>query len=247
MTALASGLYRGVVTHARTRPRRHHLSYHVYMMLFDLDELPTLATRFRLFAVNRFALLAFHERDHGDGTTPLQTWVRTRLATAGISAPGPIRVLCYPRVLGGVFNPISTFFCHHTDGNLAAILYEVNNTFGQRHHYLIAAHDPQARPIRQHCAKALYVSPFMTMDMAYDFAVRPPDHSVSVTVRGRDAQGTLITANFTAERQELSNQTLLTTFLQHPLLALKILASIHWQALRLLAKGIRLTERPRLG
>jgi hypothetical protein len=239
-----SALYPGLVTHARTRPRRHELAYRVYMMLFDLDELEALDRRLRLFSVGRFNLLSFYPGDHGDGGTRLREWVRGKLAAAGIEAGGAIRVLCYPRVLGMVFNPISTFFCHRADGTLAAILYEVNNTFGQRHSYLIAVADPAARPIRQSCAKALYVSPFMGMDMRYDFAVRPPGADVALTVRGSDVDGTLIVATFAGRRREVSDGAVLATFLRHPLLTAKVVGGIHWEALKLWIKGVRLTQRP---
>jgi DUF1365 family protein len=213
-------------------------------MLFDLDELPDLSRRLRLFGHNRFALLSFHDRDHGDGSaTPLRAQIDAQLARAGIAAGGAVRVLCYPRVLGTAFNPLSTFFCHRPDGSLAAMLYEVNNTFGQRHTYLIPV-ESDAVPLRQSCAKGFYVSPFMAMDMRYDFAVQPPGAEVSITVRGSDAAGTVITANFAGQRRDLSDRTLLATFLRHPLLTLKVVGGIHWEALKLLAKGMRLVPRP---
>jgi len=244
MTPIVSALYPGLVTHTRTRPRRHELAYRVYTLFLDLEELPTLHQRLRLFSAGRFNLLSFHARDHGDGSaTPLRDQIESHLRAAGIDAGGPIRVLCYPRVLGCVFNPLSTFFCHRPDGTLAAILYEVNNTFGQRHAYLIPV-DDAARPIRQACAKGFYVSPFMDMDMTYNFVVRPPQDDVSITVRGSDAQGTLITANFTGTARPLTDRTILATVLRYPLLALKVVGGIHWEALKMLAKGLRLRDRP---
>jgi len=240
----ASALYLGHVAHARIRPRRHNLSYRLYSMLFDLDELPALHRRLRLFSLNRFNLLSFRDRDHGDGSaTPLRAQIDALLARAGIAAGGPIRMLCYPRVLGTAFNPLSTFFCHRPDGTLAAILYEVNNTFGQRHSYLIPV-EADVLPVRQSCAKGFYVSPFMAMDMTYDFTVRPPSAEVAITVRGSDAEGTVITASFTGTRRELSDAALLATFLRYPLLTLKVVGGIHWEALKLLAKGLRLRPRP---
>ena len=242
---LASALYPGRVTHARARPRRHALAYRVYMMLLDLDELDILAHRFRWFSLDRFNLLSFYQADHGDRSPRrLKTQIEARLAEAGIPAGGAIRLLCYPRVLGYVFNPISTFFCHRPDGSLAALLYEVNNTFGQRHSYLIEVAADATPPIRQHCAKAFHVSPFMAMAMDCDFTVHPPGTKVSLTVRGSDAEGPLITANFTGTRQPLSNPNLLATFLRHPMLALKVVGGIHWEALKIIAKGIRLHPRP---
>ena len=239
-----SALYPGLVTHARTRPRRHRLAYRVDTILLDLDELPGLHRRLRLFSAGRFNLMSFNERDHGDGSaTPLRAQIESRLAAAGIAAGGAIRVQCYPRVLGTVFNPLSTFFCHRPNGDLAAILYEVNNTFGQRHSYLIPT-EGTAEPIRQTCAKTFHVSPFMDMTMTYDFTVHLPRDTVSVTVRGSDAEGTLITANFTGRRQPLTDGTILSTFLRHPLLTAKVVGGIHWEALKMVLKGLRLRPCP---
>ena len=241
---MASALYPGLVTHARTRPRRHRLAYRVYTVLLDLDEVPELHRRLRLFSAGRFNLMSFHAADHGDGSaTPLRAQIEARLAAAGIVGGGAIRVLCYPRVLGLVFNPLSTFFCHRPDGGLAAILYEVNNTFGERHSYLIPVEEGGG-VVRQSCAKAFYVSPFMDMAMTYDFTVRPPGADVAVTVRGSDAEGTLITASFSGTRRELGDGAILATFLRHPLLAAKVVGGIHWEALKMVLKGLRLRPRP---
>lgn len=242
-----SALYPGRVTHARTRPRRHRLAYRVFTLLLDLDELPALHRRLRLFSAGRFNLMSFAATDHGDGSaTPLRAQIEAHLAAAGIAAGGAIRVLCYPRVLGSVFNPLSTFFCHRPDGSLAAILYEVNNTFGERHSYLIPVEAPPGgaaanpdEPIRQSCPKAFRVSPFMAMAMTYHFTVRPPGAGVSVTVRGSDAEGTLITANFTGQRRPLTDRAILAAVLRHPLLAAKVVLGIHWEALKMLLKGLR--------
>ena len=135
----ASALYFGTVVHARFRPKRHDLRYRVFAMLLDLDELEALGRTSRLFSHNRFNLFSFLDRDHGPGDgQPLRQWITGVLVDAGIDiGRGAIRVLCYPRILGYVFNPLSIYFCHRPDGSLAAVLYEVNNTFGQRHSYLL--------------------------------------------------------------------------------------------------------------
>ena len=144
MSELRSGLYTGRVGHTRLRPRRHALSYGVFMLLLDLDEAAELARRLRWFSLGRFNLLSFHARDHGDGSdTPLRVQVERHLAAAGLAADGgAIRLLCLPRVLGYVFNPLSLYFCYRRSGELAAILYEVSSTFGERHTYLIPAEGP---------------------------------------------------------------------------------------------------------
>ena len=151
MTAWASGLYRGRVVHQRLRPRRHRLGYRIFQMLLDLDELAALDAGLRLFGYNRPALVGFHDRDHGPGDgRPLRPYVEAELAKAGIDlGGGPIRLLCMPRVLGQVFNPLSLYFCCDRSGVLAAILYEVNNTFGERHSYLIPVGPAPGDLVRQ--------------------------------------------------------------------------------------------------
>ncbi|GLR67016.1 DUF1365 domain-containing protein [Acidocella aquatica] len=242
-----SALYIGSVTHQRLRPRRHKLRYSIYNMLFDLDELNGLAASMRLFSRNRFNLFSFYERDHGDGSD-LRAYVDNLLRAAGITPDGgAVRLLCSPRVLGYAFNPLSTYFCYRRDGTLCAILYEVNNTFGQRHSYFIpvAASDAQG-VIHQRCDKEFYVSPFMDMTMRYSFRVTPPAHTVALGIQAADENGTMLTAAFAGQRWELSDRALLRIFFAYPLLTLKIIGGIHWEALKLLLKGVRLRQRPAL-
>ena len=150
MTVPASAIYAGLVTHLRLRPRRHALRYRLFQLLIDLDDLPKLDRHLRLFSRGRFNLISFHDKDHGDGRGDLRAYVEGVLKDAAIPFDGgAIRILCLPRVLGYVFNPISLYFCHARSGALRAILYEVNNTFGQRHSYLF----PSIRP-RASCATA---------------------------------------------------------------------------------------------
>jgi DUF1365 family protein len=243
---MKSGLYFGEVAHRRTRPRIHALQYRIFQMLFDLEELPAMDRSFRLFGYNRFALFGFYDRDHGDGSaTPLRSQIETHLAAAGIDlAGGPIRLLCMPRILGYVFNPINVYFCYRPEGEPAAILYEVNNTFGQRHSYLLPVDQADGPTIAQTCRKQLYVSPFMAMDMRYDFRVLPPGPKVGVAVNVFDDQGLIITTSFNGRRRELSDKVLAKAFLRHPLLTLKVIAGIHWEALRLWRKGMRMVARP---
>ena len=167
------------------------------------------------------------------------------MAAAGLTPDGgPIRLLCMPRVMGHVFNPLSVFFCHRRDGTLSALLYEVHNTFGQRHAYLIPDEPGHGRTIRQHCAKAFYVSPFMRMDITYEFRIVPPADTAVVVVNGDDAEGRVIATSFTGRRRPLTDATLLGLVARHGLLSLKVLCAIHWEALRLWLKGLRLQPRP---
>ncbi len=247
MRKAGCALYAGAVTHQRFAPRRHRLRYGMFQVLFDLDETPLLARRLRLFSHNAFNLVSFQDRDHGDGRQgPLRGWVEETLERAG--APingGRILLLCMPRILGHVFNPLSIYFCHHRDGALAAMLYEVNNTFGERHSYLIPVRDPANDPIRQSCAKAFHVSPFMDMAMTYDFQITYPGETLVTTIHGKDSSGApVIAAAFVGARKDLTDATLARALVTHPLLTLKVVIAIHLEAAKLLFKGLRLRPHP---
>jgi DUF1365 family protein len=242
---LQSRLYEGVVFHKRLRPRAHELSYRVFYMLLDLDELPDLARRSRLFAHNRFSLFSFHDRDHGDGSgRPVRQWVEAQLLRAGIDTGGRILALSFPRILGYAFNPLTLYFCHRADGSLAAMLYEVNNTFGDRHSYLIPVEDGAAETLTQECDKAFYVSPFIPVRGRYRFKLLRPGKRFVMTIRESDGEGALLTASFSGNAARWSDAALLGTFFRYPLMTLKVIAGIHVEAFRLWRKGLRLAVRP---
>lgn len=245
MTSLRSGLYAGSVFHRRLRPREHFLKHSLFQMLFDLDELAVLDARLKLFSVGGFNLFSFRPADHGDGSGDLRAWVEGQTARAGVDvAGGRIEMLCIPRILGHAFNPISVYFCRDRSGALAAMIYQVNNTFGERHSYVIAVDDPAAKLVRQACEKRFHVSPFMDLDMTYDFAVGPPGAAVSVRVDASDAEGLKISTAFSGRRRELTDAALLRAFLGQPLMTLKVVAGIGWGALRLWLKGIAYRPKP---
>ncbi|HZT52248.1 MAG TPA: DUF1365 family protein [Stellaceae bacterium] len=243
-----SCLYLGSVVHQRLRPRRHALRYRVFSLLLDLDEIPALARRMRLFSHNRFNLFAFADRDHGarDGSA-LRPFVEAALARAGIALEGgAIRILCFPRMLGYVFNPLSIYFCHHRDGSLRAVLYEVRNTFGQMHSYLIpvGAVGASGEVLRQSCEKSFYVSPFMAMECRYEFRLAVPGERLAVTIRQTDAEGPILHASLEGRRATLDDRALAGAFLRYPLMTLKVIAGIHWEAAKLWRKGLRPLPRP---
>ncbi|WP_029004445.1 DUF1365 domain-containing protein [Azorhizobium doebereinerae] len=246
MTGAASALYAGAVIHHRLRPRVHRLNYRMFSLLLDLDEIDGLAARLRLFSRNRFNLFSFRDADYGDRSgAPLRGQVEAHLRAAGLEAAGgAIRLLTMPRILGYAFNPLSVYFCHRRDGALQAILYEVSNTFGERHGYLIPVGDPDAVPIRQTTAKCFYVSPFLDMGLTYSFRVVPPGGRVGIAIAVRDRDGLLLSAALASTRAELSDRALARAFLAFPLLTLKVIGGIHWEALRLFLKGIGLRRRP---
>lgn len=233
----ASALYTGWVMHRRLRPRQHRFKYRVFSLLLDLDELPALDRSLRLFAWNRRGIFSFQDRDHGDGR-PLRDWLDAILAENGISANGPRRVLCYPRILGYVFNPISTWFCHDETGALAAIVYEVHNTYDERHAYVLPVRGGEAMP-RQDCAKDFYVSPFLSRDCRYHFRIQPPGEKVAIAIHETEGGAPILSASFAGARRALSDRSLLAMLATYPLMTLKVVVAIHYEAVRLMLKGIR--------
>jgi uncharacterized protein len=241
-----SALYVGSVIHRRLRPRAHRLRYRVFWMLLDLDEIDQLSSTLRLFSHNRLNAVSFHDADHGDGSDmPLRDQINRHLRAAGIETDkGQVRLLCMPRLFGYVFNPLSVYFCHRADGALAALLYEVHNTFGERHTYLIAV-EPNAGPVvAQQCQKVLHVSPFMDMDLQYAFRVAVPGEHVSVAIDTNDRDGRVLAAALSGRRVAVTDAALLRVMATHPALTLKVIAAIHWHALRMLLKGFTLRRRP---
>jgi DUF1365 family protein len=244
-----SALYLGTVIHRRLRPRRHYLRYAAFWMLLDLDEIAALDSRLRLFSRGRFNAMSFFDTDHGAQTDePLRVQIERHLQSAGIGLDGgAIRLLCMPRIFGYGFNPLSIYFCHRRDGALVALLYEVRNTFGERHSYLIPVEGAGAT-IHQSCDKCFYVSPFMDMRMRYEFRVVPPQENVSVVVAASDretsTQGPTIVASLTARRRDLTDAALAGVLLRMPFLTLKVIGAIHWHALKMWLKGFVLKPRP---
>ena len=241
---IASGLYVGTVFHRRLRPRVHALKYKIYMLLIDLDEAATLTQRLKWLASGKFGLMSINLSDFGDRSkTPLKQQIARNLAEAGIPGGGPIRLLTMPRILGYGFNPLSVFFCHDIEGRLTAILYEVSNTFGQRHSYLMPVVGADGA-VRQTVAKQFHVSPFMDMDLTYRFSVIPPtgaeDETAAVNITVEDGEGAMLLTGFSGHRKPLTDRNLMLAWMSHPLLTLKVIAGIHWEAILLILKGLRL-------
>ena len=243
----AASLYFGEVMHARLKPMRHRFNYRVMSLLIDLDRLDTADRQSRLFGVNRAALYSFNEADHGDHDgSPLRAYAQRCAAERGIDLTGGrVLLLCYPRLLGYTFNPLSIYFCTRADGQLALLIYEVRNTFGDIHSYALAVkpHEISAAGIRQQQDKLFYVSPFIEMAMSYHFRVSPPADDVKLRILETDREGPLLAATFHGRRRALTTAELLRSLFSLPLVPFKIVAAIHWEALRLWVKGARLVPR----
>ena len=239
------GLYLGSVMHRRSRPVRRRFEYSVFWLILDLDRLPETAGALRLMSVERFNLLSFYARDHADGRDgPLRDKVAALATAAGFRADGPILLMTMPRVLGYVFNPISVFFCHDARNRLTAIVWEVSNTFGGRHSYVIGVDDPDAMVQRQRCRKELHVSPFIGMDIEYRFRLVRRGERLTIGIADHDRDGLLMSAAMTAARRPLTDRALLAAFARAPFETAKVTAAIHWEALRLWLKGARFLDGP---
>jgi len=243
----AAALYFGEVMHARLKPVGHRFHYRVMSLLIDLDRLDAADRQSRLFGVNRRALYSFKEADHGDRDgSPLRAYAQRRAQERGIDLTGGrVLLLCYPRLLGYTFNPLSVYFCYRADGQLALLIYEVRNTFGDIHAYALAVNADEISDagVRQQQDKLFYVSPFVEMAMRYHFRVLPPGERVKLRILETDREGPLLAATFNGHRRALNTMGLLRSFFALPAVTVKIIAAIHWEAFRLWLKGVRLVPR----
>ena len=237
---MRSALYAGTVMHARRSPHDNVFRYPIYMAFIDLDELPLLDRRLRLFGWNRCAVTSFYDVDHID--------IRATLAEHGIELGdgGSIQVLTNLRVLGYVFNPVSFWWCRHGDGSLACIVAEVSNTFGERLPYVLlptADSERRGRVVFE-TDKRLHVSPFMPMDQSYTWWFSEPGDVLGVRMDVHEAGSRDFHATLTARRLDLTPGSLRSVLVRYPLMPVRVTWLIHWQALRLWLKRTRFYRKP---
>ncbi len=239
----AARLYVGHVMHMRLIPRRHRFRYRVFSVLLDIDRLPETLGRSRLMRHNRAGLLALMDRDHGarDGS-PLRPWVNDRLAQAGLAPAARVDLLAFPRMWGFVFNPLSVYFCHDAADDLTAVIYEVKNTFGDQIAYVRPAGAPRGGAYRHEQSKEMVVSPFIAMDQTYRFDVAPPGDRLALRIRQAGPEGETLIATQSGDARPFTDRALAGAVLTHPLMTLKVIAAIHWQALRLWQKRVPLAR-----
>jgi uncharacterized protein len=245
----AGSVYAGTVVHQRLRPTPHKLQYQVFSLLLDVDQIDTAAESLRWFSRNRFNLFSFYDCDHGaksDSKQPAAAHARELFTGAGIVSDGcRILLLAYPRVLGAAFNPISVYYCVEPAGGLRALIYEVNNTFGQRRSYVIAAGPArQGGVYAQACDKELFVSPFAAVEGRYGFRVTAPGGQLLLGVQYYDDAGAVLRTHFLGSAEPLTDHTLIRLLWRFPLMTAKIVGGIHWEALKIWLKGVPMVQRP---
>ena len=240
MSNFTSSIYSGFVTHERFKPRRHFFSYKTFSLLIDLEEIKDLEKKITIFSYNKFNILSFYNIDHGnrDGSS-LMKWVKKTLKKAKINFKlEKVKLLCYPRFFGYVFNPLSIFYCYDKNLKLKAILYEVKNTFNEQHTYIFRC-TRAANLVLHKCDKKFYVSPFIEMKTFYNFRLLNPGKKLNVLIKQNDKEGLLLIARQVGKRVDLTSKNLFFEFLKHPLMSFKVIAAIHFEAFRLWVKGIK--------
>lgn len=243
----------GQVQHVRLRPVRHAFAYRIFFLRLPLRALAAGQRLAPGLSRNRFNLLSFHDSDHGDGNTEALAWAQHVLAREGIQdAAGEIWLQTFPRVLGYVFNPVSFWFCHRSDGSLRAVLCEVNNTFGERHCYLLEPASDGARNAPLLVRKQFHVSPFCRVEGSYRFRFlhrrRAVDalqfEQVLARIDYHDAEGVLIHTGICGRAEPASATRVMRAFFGYPMMTLMVMARIHWQALRLWLRRVPLHRKP---
>lgn len=243
----AATIYSGQVMHHRMKPAEHRFSYSVFSLLLDLDRLGQARKQSRFFSVNRFNLLSFHEKDHGrrDGTG-LRQHIDTLLARKAVERPTKVLLLAYPRLLGYGFNPLSVYYAYDDADALTAIVYEVRNTFGGLHTYVLPIETGQMSDagVRQNQSKDFYVSPFISMEQHYHFRMLPPGDAVRVRILETDAKGPLLSATFSGSGSPLTSRTVFRECIRVPFLTAKVIMAIHWEAFKIWLKRVPFHPRP---
>jgi len=239
-----SFIYTGNVVHKRFKPKIHFFKYKVFSLLIDLSELHLLDKDLKIFSYNKFNIISFYDKDHGprDGSS-VKNWVIDNLKKNNIDTNNiQIKLLCYPRIFGYVFNPLSVFYIYDKNLNLISILYEVKNTFGEQHTYVFKT-DINNNLVQHMCKKKFHVSPFIEMDCVYFFRLLKPGNKISVIIDQNDKEGKILYASQDGVKSEITNSNLTKSYLKHPLMTFKIILAIHFEAFKLWSKGIKFIKK----
>ena len=241
---MTSSIYNGTVIHKRFKPKIHYFKYKVFSLLLDLSELEHLSKKIKFFSHNKFNLISFYEKDHGnrDGSS-LVSWVKKNLEDNNINSEKvKIKLLCYPRILGYVFNPLSVFYIYSENEKLISILYEVKNTFGEQHTYIFKV-DSDQNLYQHNCSKKFHVSPFIEMNCKYFFRLLKPGEKISVIIDQYQTDEKILFASQDGQRSDFNTKELIKSYLKHPLMTFKIISAIHFEAFKLWIKGIKFIKK----
>ena len=240
---MTSSIYNGTVIHKRFKPKIHFFKYKVFSLLIDLSDLNYLNKKISFFSYNSFNLISFFDKDHGerDGSS-LIDWVKKNLIENDINSENiKIKLLCYPRIFGYVFNPLSVFFVYDQNENIISILYEVKNTFGEQHTYIFKAENSTL--LQHNCSKKFHVSPFIEMNCNYFFRILRPSEKISVVIDQYQLNEKILFASQDGKRVDFNSKELLKSYLKHPLMTFKIISAIHFEAFKLWIKGIKFIKK----
>ena len=240
---MTSAIYNGTVIHKRFKPKLHFFKYKVFSLLIDLSELKILDKNISFFSYNKFNLISFFDKDHGDRDgTSLVEWVKKNLNENKINNQNiKIKLLCYPRILGYVFNPLSVFYIYNNKDELISILYEVKNTFGEQHTYIFKVENDNL--LQHNCEKKFHVSPFIEMNCNYFFRILKPSEKISVIIDQYQSNEKILFASQDGKRADLTSAELMKSYLKHPLMTFKIISAIHFEAFKLWTKGIKFIKK----
>tara|TARA_A100001011_G_scaffold337995_1_gene368545 strand:+ start:311 stop:1069 length:759 start_codon:yes stop_codon:yes gene_type:complete len=240
---MTSYIYNGTVIHKRFKPKIHYFKYKVFSLLIDLSDLDKLDKTISFFSYNKFNLVSFFDKDHGDRDgSPLIHWVKKNLKQNNVNCENiKVKLLCYPRIYGYVFNPLSVFYIYKNNDELISILYEVKNTFGEQHTYVFKVKNNNL--LQHHCEKKLHVSPFIEMNCNYFFKILKPTHKISVIIDQYQLKEKILYASQDGNRTDFTTSELIKSYIKHPLMTIKIIAAIHFEAFKLWTKGIRFVQK----
>ena len=240
---MISCIYNGTVIHKRFKPKIHFFKYKVFSLLIDLSELNNLDKKVGFFSYNKFNLISFFDKDHGDrdGSSVIN-WVKKNLKENDVNCENiRIKLLCYPRILGYVFNPLSIFYVYDKNDKLISLLYEVKNTFGEQHTYIFKIKENNL--LKHNCEKKFHVSPFIEMNCSYFFRTLKPADKISIIIDQYQLNEKILYASQDGKRTDFTTSELIKSYLKHPLMTFKVIAAIHFEAFKLWTKGIKFIQK----
>ena len=240
---MTSCIYNGTVIHKRFKPKIHFFKYKVFSLLIDLSELNNLDKKVGFFSYNKFNLISFFDKDHGDRDgSSIINWVKKNLKENDVNCENiRIKLLCYPRILGYVFNPLSIFYVYDKNDKLISLLYEVKNTFGEQHTYIFKIKENNL--LKHNCEKKFHVSPFIEMNCSYFFRTLKPADKISIIIDQYQLNEKILYASQDGKRTDFTTSELIKSYLKHPLMTFKVIAAIHFEAFKLWTKGIKFIQK----